>query len=103
MLDVIGGDRDDFEELLEEFEESTPQTLQKMTEAAQSADLDALRIASHSLKSNGRDFGAAALAAACEALEQACREGSVDDPQARVTEISEELQRARAALAGVEL
>lgn len=101
LLDMIGGDPEDLDELLEEFENDTPKTLQTMTEAAQSADLDALRIASHSLKSNGRDFGAVALATACEALERACQEGSVDDPVARVREISEELQRARTALAGV--
>jgi HPt (histidine-containing phosphotransfer) domain-containing protein len=103
LLAVIGGDPEDFEELVEEFESSTPQTLEKMRAAAASADLGALRIASHSLKSNGRDFGATVLAEACEALEQDCRAGKVSDPQARVAEISVELDRARMALAEVTL
>lgn len=103
LLDVIGGDPEDLGELLEEFEEVTPKTLAQMAEAARSGDLNALRISSHSLKSNGRDFGAVALASACEALEHACRDGSVDDPVGRVTVISEELERARAALARISL
>ena len=68
LLDVIGGDREDLAELLEEFETSTPQTLAEMQAAAAAGDLGALRIASHSLKSNGRDFGADALATACDPL-----------------------------------
>lgn len=103
LLDMIGGDQEDLNELLDEFFSETPKTLQTMSEAAESADLSALRIASHSLKSNGRDFGAAALADACERLEHACRDGSVDDPIARVKEVSHELQRAITALSSVSL
>ncbi len=103
LLDVIGGDPEDLEELLEEFEEVGPSTLVTMQSAAASGDLDALRIASHSLKSNGRDFGATALAKACEALEHACRSGEVADPKAQVQAIATELKRARAALKTVSL
>lgn len=98
LLDVIGGDPDDLQELLEDFEETTPGTLQEMKDAAANDDLTALRISSHSLKANGRDFGAVALADACAQLEQACRDGTVQDAVAEVHAISEELSRARAAL-----
>jgi HPt (histidine-containing phosphotransfer) domain-containing protein len=101
LLDVIGGDPEDFAELIEEFEESTPKTFRTMEAAAAAGDLDALRIGSHSLKSNGRDFGAKALASACERLEHDCKSGSVTEPEARVSAIGEELQRARIALAGI--
>ena len=67
LLAVIGGDPEDLQDLLEEFETSTPDTLAKMQAAAAEGDLEALRISVHSLKSNGRDFGATRLAAACEA------------------------------------
>ncbi len=103
LLNVIGGDPDDLQELLEDFEETTPTTLQEMKDAAANGDLTALRISSHSLKANGRDFGAMALARACEQLEEACRNGSVDDPLAEVAAIAAELTRARAALAEVTL
>ena len=103
LLDVIGGDPEDLDELLEEFEEVGPSTLATMQSAAASGDMDALRIASHSMKSNGRDFGATALAQACEALEHACREGAVADPEAQVQAIANELESARAALKTVSL
>ncbi len=99
LLDVIGGDPEDLAELLEEFEDATPKTLEKMAAAASSGDLDSLRISTHSLKSNGRDFGATALAQLCEALENDCRDGTVDDPVDRVAAIAVELDRARSALA----
>ncbi len=103
LLDVIGGDPEDLDELLEEFEEVGPSTLKTMQDAAASGDVDALRISSHSMKSNGRDFGATALAEACEALEHACRSGEIDDPEAQVRMIAAELERARAALKTVTL
>ena len=103
LLKVIGGDPEDLQELLEDFEETTPNTLQEMKDAAANGDLAALRISSHSLKANGRDFGAMALARACEHLEEACRNGTVGDPVAEVDAISAELTRARAALSEVSL
>lgn len=99
LLNVIGGDPEDLAELLEEFETSTPATLEAMQQAADAGDLDALRIGAHSLKSNGRDFGAVRLAAACERLEADCRAGAVSDPRGRVAAIALELAQARAALA----
>ena len=103
LLNVIGGDPEDLQELLEDFEETTPNTLREMQDAAASGDLTALRISSHSLKANGRDFGAVALASACAQLEEACRNGTVGDPVAEVDAISKELSRARAALSEVAL
>lgn len=103
LLEVIGGDQEDLDELIEEFDKIGPEAVQTMQNAAKSGDLNALRISSHSLKSNGRDFGATALADACEALEHACREGSVEDPAAQVTDIASKLERARSALKSVSL
>lgn len=103
LLEVIGGDPEDLEELLEEFEEVGPSTLKTMQDSASADDLDTLRISSHGLKSNARDFGATALATACEVLEHACKAGEVEDPVAQVQAISVELDRARAALKAVSL
>ena len=101
LLDVIGGDPDDLAELLEEFERTTPKLLADLEAAAEIGDVQALRIASHSLKSNGRDFGALALSEACKELEAACSTGHVEDAAARVSVIGDELGRARAALSGI--
>lgn len=103
LLSVIGGDREDFVELMEEFEESTPQLVDKMTRAAAESDLDSLRISAHSLKSNGRDFGAVRLAVLCEELEHACKEGNVSGPAEKVVEIGQALNEAREALRSMTL
>ena len=68
LLDVIGGAPDDLAELLDDFETEGPATLAKMQTAAEAGDLTSLRISSHSLKSNARDFGATELARNCEML-----------------------------------
>ena len=101
LLEVIGGDPEDLAELIEEFETTTPKTLAEMQVADTSGDLDALRISAHSLKSNGRDFGATALATACETLEHACKIGDVADPVAQVSAIGDVLTEARAALSNL--
>lgn len=98
LLSVIGGDKEDFAELMEEFEDSTPALVDKMKAAAADADFDSLRISAHSLKSNGRDFGAVELATLCENLEHACKSGEVSDPAGKVEEIGRALDAARTAL-----
>jgi HPt (histidine-containing phosphotransfer) domain-containing protein len=103
LLDVIGGDPEDLAELIDEFEATTPKILQDMTAAAATGDIAALRVSAHSLKSNARDFGATALATACETLEHACRDGAVSDPAGQVTAIGENLDEARSALGAAAL
>jgi len=102
LLNVVGGDPEDLQELLDDFVESVPETVAKMKEAGQSGDLTALRIAAHSLKSNARDFGASTLASLCEALEHACRDGAVDNPVAAVEKIEAEEEAVRAALSALQ-
>lgn len=101
LLNVVGGDPEDLQELLDDFVESVPDAIEKMKSAAQSGDLTALRIASHSLKSNARDFGATQLATLCETLEHACREEDVADPVGAVSDIEAEEQTVRAALSAL--
>lgn len=98
LLGVIGGDRDDLLELLDEFFVVAPDNLRKMEKAAASGDIHTLRIASHSLKSNSRDFGAVALADLCQGLEHACKSGSVPDSVDRVAAIAEAFEAAKPSL-----
>jgi len=101
LLDMIGGDVEDLRELIDEFEQTTPVLVETMRSSAAEDDLAALRIASHSLKSNARDMGAMVLAELCAALEQAARDGAVDDPGGQIAAIEAELTRARSALAAM--
>ncbi|MDI3338852.1 Hpt domain-containing protein [Defluviimonas aestuarii] len=98
LLGVIGGDRDDLLELLDEFFVVAPDYLRKMQEAALSGDLDNLRIASHSLKSNSRDFGAVDLAGLCQSLEHACKSGAVSDAASQVAAIDAAFAAAKTSL-----
>jgi two-component system sensor histidine kinase RpfC len=98
LLDMIGGDPEDLQELLDEFDQSAPGIVTSMRTAADEGDLRALRINAHSLKSNATDMGARRLSAMCAALEAACRDEAVEEPVSQIDAIDEELSRARAAL-----
>lgn len=98
LLSVIGGSRADLRELLEEYFLVGPENLRKMERAAATGNLDALRIAAHSMKSNSRDFGAVALAGICERLERGCKAGSVDDAPGQVAAAAEAFAAARTTL-----
>jgi HPt (histidine-containing phosphotransfer) domain-containing protein len=95
---VIGGEAADLQELIEDYLEAAPALAEKIARTAADRDVDAMRIAAHTLKSNARDFGAVRLAALCEALEKACKEGTVGDALSQAVEIRAEEDVARAAL-----
>ncbi|MEO1749341.1 MAG: Hpt domain-containing protein [Pseudomonadota bacterium] len=76
LLDVIGGDEEDFEELKSEFLENTPETVANLKIAVEQEDWKAATIAAHTLKGNARDFGAVKLEAASVAMETACKDVS---------------------------
>jgi HPt (histidine-containing phosphotransfer) domain-containing protein len=101
LLDVIGGDPEDLDELLGDYRETAPELAAAISGAANSGDLQALRIAAHTLKSNARDFGAIRLSSLCEALERECRAGAVPDAQQAAAAIVSEEAAARRALASL--
>jgi HPt (histidine-containing phosphotransfer) domain-containing protein len=101
LLDVIGGDPEDLHDLLEDYRSMAPELASQISAAAVSGDLDALRIAAHSLKSNARDFGALRLSSVCEELERSCRSGAVPDACGMAEAIVSEEIAARQALTGL--
>lgn len=103
LLDVIGGDRDDLDELIEDYRSTAPSLAADISEAAETGDFERLRIAAHTLKSNARDFGALRLSSLCEALEKECRAGAVSDPRRSAAAIVTEEAAARQALEIVDI
>ncbi len=101
LLNVIGGEREDLQELIDDFIDTAPTLVSKMRAASDAGDWDALRIAAHTLKSNARDFGAVRLAELCEVLERECRTGEVSKPNDHCIAIEAEEAIARAALSGL--
>ena len=101
LLELVGGAHEDLDELLDDFRSTSPELVGQIHDAAASGDVDALRIAAHTLKSNARDFGAMRLSSLCEALEYECRDGSVRDAVAAAGMIEAEEAAARQALASL--
>lgn len=100
LLNVIGGDLEDFDEIKQEFLETSPDLIADLKNAAANGDVDAMRIASHSLKGNARDFGANGLAEASEQLEHACKDAAaMSDAAALVTSVVQAEAATRQALA----
>ena len=98
LLEVIGGDPDDFAELVGDYVGSTPALAAKIHDAADSMDWETVFRTAHTLKSNARDFGAKRLATLCESLESSSRQGNVDSLEAVISEIEIEEAAARQAL-----
>ena len=99
LMDAIGGGPDDLLELLDDYFETAPELAEAIATAAVHGDLNSLRIAAHTLKSNARDFGALRLSSLCATLEAECRAGAVANAAPRSAEILREEAEARRLLA----
>jgi HPt (histidine-containing phosphotransfer) domain-containing protein len=99
LQEIIGGSRDDLNELISGFLDDAPTQLAQMHQAAVAEDVASLKRGAHSLKSNSRDMGALALASACAALETDLGgPARVGDLPGRVHEIATLWTAVRSAL-----
>lgn len=98
LLNVIGGDPDDFAELLEDYLSGAPALAAEIGNSAGAKDWETVCRAAHTLKSNARDFGASRLAMLCSELETASRQGRVELPEKLISEIEIEEEATRQAL-----
>ncbi|MEO0402360.1 MAG: Hpt domain-containing protein [Pseudomonadota bacterium] len=98
LLHMIGGEAEDFDEMKGEFLDAVPDILADL----HTTDTDALRIASHSLKGNAQDFGAAQLTELCATLETQCKDGTLGDPGPLVADITTAAHAAMGALRELE-
>ncbi len=73
---VIGGDTEDLTELIHDFVSTLPRQVERMEAQSIACDWIALRITSHSCKSNSRDLGALRLGDLCAELELQCKVGA---------------------------
>ena len=88
LKEVIGGDAEDLQELVDDFIAAMPEQISKMQAQVAEADWAGLRITSHSCKANARDLGAMELMSLCAALELQSKNGEPDDPAGQVTAIA---------------
>src|SRR5438034_175749 len=97
-LRAQAGDRAFVVELVDTFQRDAPALLETLRGALEDADAQRLRRAAHTLKSNGRVFGATRLAALCQELEAMARAGSLAGAGELVALVDEEYARVADAL-----
>jgi len=103
LRDVIGGDAEDVEEFINDFSHIAPELVGKLVSGVEHGDWNAVKISSHTLKSNSRDFGANKLAELCASLEKESAEGEVADAKNKVERISSEMTSAVNTLNNLDL
>ena len=106
LLEMTGGDRDFLAELLDAFRADAGRQLEELRAAAavfESAgtSTEAFVRPAHSLKGNSANIGAYRLVALARTLEADARAGSVEDPDARISAIADELAAVERALAAI--
>jgi HPt (histidine-containing phosphotransfer) domain-containing protein len=94
----VGGDQAFFAELVDELLDDAPRQLASLRESAARGDAEGARRAAHTLKGNGRTFGAEELSALGLELESAAAGGDLDAVLARAGALEEAWERTRAAL-----
>ncbi|WP_039728620.1 Hpt domain-containing protein, partial [Xanthomonas sp. SHU 199] len=87
-------------QIVELFLADAPLLIQRLEQAAATAQSDALREAAHTLKSSAANLGALALSAAALRIESGVRTGTLDRPVVAVALVIAEFARARLALSG---
>jgi HPt (histidine-containing phosphotransfer) domain-containing protein len=87
LLEMVGGDREALAEIVDAFLEEAPQRLGEIRQGVDTDDAVLVGRAAHTLKANGRTFGATVLARVSEEIETAARGGDLGPASARVDEL----------------
>ena len=91
LLDLIGGDIESLNELIDSFVDEFPVFSQDLSKGL--TDIELLSRTAHTLKSSARDFGATTLSELCTTLERQAKSNSFVDEADQVLQIQQELER----------
>lgn len=83
------------------FRADAPNLITTIQACSDSADLESVRMAAHSLKSSSAYVGAKALSSACAAIEQAARSGELEGVQDAIGSLDQLYADVVVALEGV--
>ena len=97
MLEMVGGDVDFLDELVDTFLEDAVIQLEAMRKAAL-VDAESLVRPAHSMKTNSANMGATVLAQLCRDLETEARSGSLEKAGERVAAAESEFAAVRIEL-----
>jgi HPt (histidine-containing phosphotransfer) domain-containing protein len=98
LLELLDEDREALSEIVDAFVEEAPQRLAEVREGTEDGDPVLVRRAAHTLKANGRTFGAGRLAQLSEEIETAARGGDLGPASTRIDELDEAWREIRADL-----
>ncbi len=98
LAELAGGDEVFLDELVDTYALDGEDQVARLRAACADADMPAIVIAAHSLKTNSANVGATGVAELASAFEADARAGSVDPGSARVEAIAAAFEAARAAL-----
>lgn len=98
LLESCEDDAELAREVVEDFLQSTPQVLLRLTQALQGGEAVEARLEAHSLKGSSQTLGAEALAAIGLAMEETAKRGELGDAPALLAKAESEFQRLRWAL-----
>ena len=101
LLEVIGGDREAFKDLVQSFLDEGPELVNRLQRAVAANEADALRRAAHTLKGSAADFGAVTLTRLCREIEALGRAGEVAAASVKVEEAVREYQKAEIGLKNI--
>jgi CheY-like chemotaxis protein len=98
LADGVGGDAAFVSELIDQFRADASELLGGARAALATGDVDGLRRAAHTLKSNAATFGAVTLADRSRALEEAAKAGNTAACGPLLEPVAQELDAVRAEL-----
>jgi CheY-like chemotaxis protein/HPt (histidine-containing phosphotransfer) domain-containing protein len=101
LRDTAGGDPTFLAELIDTFLEDAPQLLDDLRQALAEKNPASVRLAAHSLKSNGAEFGATTFADLCLQLEMLGKSGQLAGAEALLTHVKEEFEKVKSALEAI--
>jgi HPt (histidine-containing phosphotransfer) domain-containing protein len=98
VLARVGGDRELLAEMIRLFADDAPQNVNRIREAIEIRDSDALRRAAHTLRGAAGNFEAADVVRAARALEEMGQSGRFDDHATAWRTLTIEMDRLMARL-----
>jgi PAS domain S-box-containing protein len=99
-LRALGGD-DFVAEVIDTFVADAPTLLATLRSSVDERDIEELRRAAHTLKSNGATLGATDFSEICRQLEQCAKSGELDDASEFVDRVEHEYEPLRKTLASL--
>jgi HPt (histidine-containing phosphotransfer) domain-containing protein len=97
----VGGDESFLAELVGEFLEDAPRQLEALRTGLENGDAEVVRRAAHTLKGNGRTFGAEELASLSQQVEAAAKAGDLNAARAGAPDVEAAWDRVRPLLEGL--